>query len=162
MDHSGNNNCFANRNSISISRQSPLNKYATYNVSNNTSYHRNYQIIHKTQGGYFELLSDMSMIRRTYILDGRREQQCYSRIINPDKYLEDDSVLFHWDIEDVKYSCGEYFIERQIDDRKRAYTGYLRIVKKTEAIVQEWARRVSGIDADRAAWMYFGKCGGQR
>lgn len=101
-----------------------------------------------------EVSEDLSALTRYSPLNGRTRRYDYRRVINTARIRQLEGRGYKWIVQNVDLS-KEYFVLRQVDIEYSRYTGAIKIVKMTNAIVKQWA--TTRIEASPGDWIYYEK-----
>lgn len=171
LNSGSNNNCGADTNNSTVNKQSPASGTAAKAYQVYTQGVQNpigqpvapvYQIsqkpkfitIYNQRDLKFDLSDDLSILIRYSPLNGRTNQYTYKRVVSPARICEFERHGYRWIAQKIDFS-HEYFVLRQVDIEYNRYTGVVKIVKMTNAIVKQWA--TTRIEANPGDWIYYEK-----
>lgn len=103
-----------------------------------------------------EVSEDLTALTRYSPLNGRTRRCDYRRVINTARIRQLEGRGYKWIVQNVDLS-KEYFVLRQVEIEygKYKYTGAIKIVKMTNAIVKQWA--TTRVEASPGDWIYYEK-----
>ena len=98
---------------------------------------------------------DLSELIRCSLVNGKNKVYSYKRVIDPTRIQKIERPIYTW-MEQTEDLRSDYFVFRQVNNEAGYYTAFIKIVKKTNTIVKQWAtKRIEAAEKDD--WIYYEK-----